>query len=277
MSLFRKFLILFLVFALCLPLSVRADSSDTDDYIQRMIQYYLQHQETADQEIAYLLDYLEAQDPQKAAMWRRIMVSWAYHNGRMELNTGILPDGLPNDDSLCIVIMGYDLRADGSMREELVDRLVVGLSSALKYPNAYILLTGGATSDVSGVTEAGEMARWLMERGVEEHRIIRETGSYSTMQNVRRVYNLLIRNYPQVTDVALITSDYHIRQSCVYFATMFSYGAYEQGNRQLKVCANAVNTTGKRINDLYTQASGISAITGIPFDGNPDIRPELAE
>ena len=68
---------------------------------------------------------------------------------------------------LCIVIMGYDLRDDGSMKEELIDRLVVGLSSALKYPNAYVAVTGGATSDVPGVTEAGQMAQWLMERGLQ--------------------------------------------------------------------------------------------------------------
>ena len=278
MRLFRKFFaVLLICVILSLPVTTRAYSADTQDYVQRMIQYYMQHQERADQEIAFLLDYLEEQDPQLANLWRRIMVSWAYHNGRMELNNGILPDGLPTDDTLCIVIMGYDLRADGTMREELVDRLVVGLSSALKYPNAYVLVTGGATSDVEGITEAGEMARWLMERGVEEHRIIRESGSYSTMQNVRKVNNILIRDYPQITDVALITSDYHIRQSCVYFATMFHYGTWESGNRQLKLCANAVNTTGKQVNDLYAQARGISAITGIPFAGRPDTQPELTE
>ena len=137
MRLFRKFFaILVVVLVLSQPLSAGAYSGDVEDYIQRMIQYYLQHQENADQEIAVLLEYLEELDPDTAAMWRRVMVSWAQCNGRMALNEGILPDGLPCDDSLCIVIMGYDLRADGSMREELVDRLVAGLSSALKYLTA---------------------------------------------------------------------------------------------------------------------------------------------
>ena len=278
MRLFRKFLSIFLVFCLLwAPLQTQAVSQDTEEYIQRMVQYYLLYQEEADAEIAVLLDYLEQRDPELAALWRRIMVSWAYHNGRMELNSGILPDGLPGDGSLCIVIMGYGLNPDGSMKEELVDRLVVGLSSALKYPNARIMVTGGATSDVKGVTEAGQMARWLMDRGIESGRISQESRSLSTLQNVRRVYEILIRDYPQISDVAIVTSDYHIRQSCVLFSTIFHYGAYASGNRQLRLVSNGVNITGRNRSDLHTQARGIGAITGIPLDSQPDIPPELCE
>lgn len=278
MSLFRKFLSVILVFSLlCVPVRTRAFSEDSEDYVQRMIQYYLRHQEDAQAEIAVLLDHLEQMDPAYAGLWRRIMVGWAHSNGQMQCNAGILPDGLASDDSLCIVIMGYGLKPDGTMYEELVDRLVVGLSSALKYPNAYVLVTGGNTSNVSGTSEAARMAQWLMDRGLESHRIIRETRSYSTLQNVQRVYKILIRDYPQIRDVAVITSDYHIRQSCVLFGTMFHYGAYASGNREIRLVSNAVNTTGKRVNDLYTQAWGISAITGVPFDGTPDTQPELSE
>lgn len=278
MKLFRKFLSIFLVFGLLIfPLKTQAYESDTEDYIQRMIQYYLQYQETAEAEIAVLLDYLEQRDPQLGAMWRKIMVGWAYHSSRMEINQRILPDGLPMDDSLCIVIMGYGLRSDGSMKEELVDRLVVGLSSAMKYPNAYVVVTGGGTSDVPGITEAGQMAAWLMERGVSSDRLIVEDRSFSTLQNVTRVYQILIRDYPQVTDVAVVTSDYHIRQSCTFFMTMFCQGTYESGYRQLRLISQAANTTGKTVKDLRTQAWGISSITGIPYDGTPDIQPELSE
>ena len=34
----------------------------------------------------------------------------------MELNYNVLPDGLPDDNSLCIVILGYRLEDDGSMQ-----------------------------------------------------------------------------------------------------------------------------------------------------------------
>ncbi|MBO7252429.1 MAG: YdcF family protein, partial [Oscillospiraceae bacterium] len=191
MRIFRKIFSVILVFAiLAFPVKTNAVSADTEDYVQRMIQYYLQYREAADDEIGILLDHLSETDPAQAQLWRKIMVSWAYHNSQMEMNTGILPDGLPNDDSMCIVIMGYGLRSDGTMREELIDRLVVGLSSALKYPNAYVAVTGGATSDVEGITEAGQMAQWLQERGISPDRIILEPKAMSTLQNATRLYNI---------------------------------------------------------------------------------------
>lgn len=247
-------------------------ASDTEDYIQRMIQYYLTYQEQAEEEIGVLLEYLSQTDPALGQTWRNIMESWSYCNSGMVLNPGILPEGLPQDDSLCIVILGYDLKDDGSMKEELIDRLVVGLSSALKYPNAYVAVTGGATSDVAGVTEASQMAQWLRERGIEEERLILETKAGSTLQNVTRLSRILCNDYPQIRNVAVVTSDYHIRQACTLFSTMF----HNSGDG-LNMAGNAVNMTGRTKQDLYTQAWGISAITGIPFDGTPETQPELSE
>ena len=275
MRLFRKFLSLILVLCiLSVPIRVSADQSDSADYIQRMIQYYLTYQEQAEDEIGALLDYLSRTDPEQAELWRRIMVSWAYCNSRMTVNQGILPDGLPQDDSLCIVIMGYGLNSDGSMKEELIDRLVVGLSSALKYPNAYVAVTGGATSDVKGITEAGQMAQWLMDRGIGEDRLILETKAYSTLQNAQKVMRILGSGYPQIRELAVVSSDYHIRQSCVFFATAAHCASSAGG---VKVTACAVNATGRTKNDLYTQAWGICQLTGIPFDGTPETQPALSE
>lgn len=276
MHIFRKILSLFLILVLlAVPMDASA-AEDTEDYIQRMIQYYLRFQEDAQTEITVLLDYISRTDPQAANLWRKIMVSWSYANSQMKVNRNILPDGLPQDDSLCIVIMGYGLRKDGSMKEELIDRLVVGLSSALKYPNAYVAVTGGATSDVEGITEARQMAQWLRERGISNDRLILETRAMSTVENAQRVHRLLLNNYPQVNSVAVITSDYHIRQSCAMFTTTSHYVSETNGTRPLKLVSNAANTTGKKADTLYTQAWGISLITGIPFEGEPETQPELS-
>ena len=94
MKLFSKFLSLLLILCIfCLPLQVQGASQDTQDYIQRMIQYYLQYQEQADEEIAVLLDYLCQVDPAQGELWRNIMVSWAYTNSRMQQHRGILAYG----------------------------------------------------------------------------------------------------------------------------------------------------------------------------------------
>ncbi len=72
-----------------------------------------------------------------------------------------------------VVILGFQLNPDGSMKDELIERLKVGLKSAEKYPNAYIVCTGGGTAaENAEATEAGEMAKWLEEQGVAKERII---------------------------------------------------------------------------------------------------------
>lgn len=237
-----------------------------DAYISRMISYYLHYQEDAKGEIDTLLDYIRELDPETGDTWEKIMDSWSYNNTFLEIAEESLPDGLPQDDSLCILVLGFDLKDDGSMKEELVDRLVVALTSALKYPNAYIAVTGGETSEVKGVSEAGQMAAWLQERGIAKERIIVENKSYSTTQNAINVYRILSGSYPQVDTVALISSDYHVPWGSTMFTTVAHYQAGFYGGREIRLAAGAANVTGTRMDTLSTQAQGISQITGVTLD-----------
>ena len=248
------------------PLSAGAQE-DVTPYIQRMIQYYLHYQEQADAEIETLLDYIASVDPGQGTLWRAIMDDWRWNNENMTVNRDVLPDGLPQDDSLCIVILGYGLRSDGSMKEELIDRLVVGLASALKYPNAYVCVTGGPTASNTNDTEAGQMSRWLMDKGLEPGRILVEDRSLSTTENARNVYSLLCSRFPQVTSVAVVSSDYHIPWGVSMFTTVSHYESYHGGSA-IRVVGNAANTTGNTTDTLYSQAWGISIITDMPFNGD---------
>ena len=240
---------------------------DVTPYIQRMIQYYLHYQSAADTEIGTLLDYIESVDPGQGALWRDIIADWRWSNEEMPVYRDVLPDGLPQDDSLCIVILGYGLRDDGSMREELVDRLVVGLASALKYPTAYVCVTGGPTADNTDDTEAGQMAAWLMEKGLDPGRILVEDRSLSTTENARNVCKLLRTNVPQVDSVAVVSSDYHIPWGVSQFTTECNCISYYNGHT-IRVVGNAANTTGNTTTTLYSQAWGISILTNIPFNGD---------
>lgn len=263
----RKWLCILLTVAFLWQLPGKAEAQeDVSPYIQRMIQYYLHYQSDAREEIETLLHYIEDRDPAQGLLWQEIMADWAYCNEKQVVLYGVLPDGLPQDDSLCIVVLGYGLNADGSMKEELIDRLVVALASALKYPNAYVCVTGGATASASSNTEAGQMAAWLTEKGLDSSRLILESKAQSTHTNATRVYNILNQQYPQVTSVAVVSSDYHIPWGTAMFATAFRYGAYN-GGREITLVANAANATGKTMDTLYSQALGISAIAGLSFDG----------
>lgn len=268
-------LILALCLFLALPLPARASGmGEMAPYAQKLIQYYLHHQENADDVIWDILRQMEALDPYQAETWRNIMADWSWVNTDMPVYTEVLPDGLPDDDSLCIVVLGYALTEEGYMQEALIDRLVVALASSLKYPNAYVLVSGGQTSPVEGVTEAGRMADWLKKKGLSEDRLILDKQSLSTTANAVNSYKLLTGSYPQVDSIAVITSDYHVPWACSMFTTVSNYKSGYDKTKPLELAAVAVSDTGTTADTLLTQAWGISLIADIPFDENAKA-PEL--
>lgn len=266
MTILKKSLALFLVL-LMLPLGLTAQASqvDTDHLVRRLINYFHHYQEDARLDCDLILEQIAAEDPELAATWTNILDFWTGVNGDMEFHSDVLPDGLPDDDSLCIVVMGYYLKSDGSMRDELYQRMQVTLASANKYPNAYILCTGGGTASESNrATEAGQMAKWLKKKGVDPDRIIVETQAMSTIQNATYGCALLYQDYPQIKNLAIITSDYHIYRSCLYFHVQAALDAYEAGVEPMRVISNAscrINPGASK--DLDRQVEGVGMLTDL--------------
>lgn len=168
------------------------------------------------------IDKLAALDKESADRWAAIIKYWNDANEKDFVNKDILPDGLPDDNSLCIVVLGYQLNADGTMKDELIGRLETALDNADKYPNAYILVTGGGTASAnSSATEADCMAEWLLENGIAEDKVIVENMSKTTAENALFSYAILNRDYPEVSSIAIVTSDYHIPLGCMLFNSEF--------------------------------------------------------
>lgn len=120
-------------------------------------------------------------------------------------------DGLPTDNTLCLVGLGFQLNPDGSMQPELIGRLEMLKRAAEKYPQAIIVCTGGHTaSNNSSVSEAGQMAEWLVRNGVDASRILVEGSSLTTQENAAYTLGLLEQSHPEVTSIAIVTSDYHM-------------------------------------------------------------------
>lgn len=263
MTIFRKLTALLLVFLL-LPIGSNAHAveTDTDALVRQLINYYHHYQEDARLDCDLILEQIEARDPELAATWVNILDFWHGVNSDMMFHSGVLPDGLPEDDSLCIVVMGYQLKSDGSMRDELTQRMKVTLESAKKYPNAYILCTGGGTAaNNSKVTEAGQMAKWLKKKGIDPDRIIVENQALSTIQNATYGCALLYRDYPQIKNLAVITSDYHIYRSCLYFHVQAALDAYDAGVEPMKVVSNATcRISPDASRDLDRQTEGIGML-----------------
>ena len=61
------------------------------------------------------------------------------------------------------------------------------------------------------------MAEWLESQGVNPSRIIVEDHSLTTAQNAIYTFDILNEQYPQVRQIAIISSDYHIATGTLLF------------------------------------------------------------
>ena len=160
------------------------------------------------------LSVLSSVDSPLGEKWARIMDLW---EAPVPVNDS-LPDSLMPDDSLCLVALGFQLNPDGTMRDELIERLKVLLRASEQYPNAVIVCTGGGTAaDDPSATEAGRMAEWLVSQGVDSARVIVEDHSVTTAQNALFTFDILEAQCPQVKQIAVISSDYHIATGTLLF------------------------------------------------------------
>ena len=206
-----------LILVLCLTvgvmLPVRAEGEPKTP-AQRMIERIVVSYATSGEKDGDAMAELRSLDPELGEKWTRIMALW---ETPVTVNTA-LPDGLPEDGSLCLAALGFQLNPDGTMRDELIERLNVVLAASEKYPQAFIVCTGGGTaSGDPTATEAGRMAEWLEAHGVDRSRLIVENRSLTTAQNAVYSFDILAGQYPQVKQIAIISSDYHIATGILLF------------------------------------------------------------
>ncbi len=205
------------------------------DILEELIITYSKGKETE-----VLTEKLDQADPEGGALWRRILAYWDYVNQNMIVSTGKVPEGLSEDDRLCFVVLGYGLNPDGSMQPELIGRLETALACAVRYPNAYVLCTGGGTAKrCPEATEAGRMGEWLKEHGVEDARLILEDQSRSTAENALFSEAILRRDYPQVDSIVMVSSSYHIPWGSLLFEAVFLQKAAKEKAPEIHVVDNS--------------------------------------
>ena len=217
-----------------------SDPKRVEKIVEEMAVDYGSYGSEAKDKIDTLLVELSACDASAGKRWKNIMDVWTSEDLGKQLNYDVLPDGLPDTDELCIVVLGFQLNPDGTMKDELVQRLTVALNSAKKYPKAYIACTGGGTaSENESASEAGEMAKWLEQQGIDKKRIITEDNSMTTAQNAIFTYDILTSKYTSVKKLAIVSSDYHIATGELLFRAESILRASAPGNEKLEVVSNA--------------------------------------
>jgi uncharacterized SAM-binding protein YcdF (DUF218 family) len=120
------------------------------------------------------------------------------------------PDPFPSPQGprTAIVVLGYGLLPDGSMRPELVERLWAAWLQAVAAPWSPIITTGG--NPHNGVTEGQAMAGWLIGHSIPAGRIFPETRADSTVQNA--LFAARIIHTIGADNAVVVTSADHIRR-----------------------------------------------------------------
>lgn len=104
-----------------------------------------------------------------------------------------------------IVILGYGLKPDGSMRAILYHRTLTGLAIAQAFPQAPVIVTGG--NPQNGQTEAAQMRNLLLMLGLPANRIIVEDRADSTVQNAQ--FSVPLAKKAGATGIIVVTSSTH--------------------------------------------------------------------
>lgn len=239
--------------------------NNADVLISQLIGYYTDYMEDAVTDIERVLVELKSVDKKKGEAWDSIMHYWLEVNSPDFTHVGEVPKDLPNDNSMSVVILGFALNDDGTMKQELVGRLETGLAIAKDYPQSYVVVTGGGTAKNNpNVTEGGLMGEWLLNHGLDASRLIVENRAQDTVGNAKNTYEVLNRKYPNVDKVVLVTSDYHVPRGCILYYTKFVLEGLENNSEPLSIISNAGFKTGSLgYESVELQARGICKMAGI--------------
>jgi len=134
-----------------------------------------------------------------------------------------------------IVILGYGLNPDGTMRTILRRRVLTGLDVAQFFPQSPVIVTGG--NPQSGNTEAEQMRKLLLLFAFPDNRIITEDRANSTVQNAQ--FSVPLAKQAGTSGIILVTSTTHQGRADGDFvdagANLLATVSYPDGNPSVNV------------------------------------------
>ena len=104
-----------------------------------------------------------------------------------------------------IIVLGAQVKPDGTPSVQLAYRLETALSAYLAHPQMVVCCGGKAGQEPEA--EGTVMRAWLIARGVPEGDVLAETASGSTKENFRNALAMLPEPPKRVL---VVTSDYHL-------------------------------------------------------------------
>lgn len=112
------------------------------------------------------------------------------------------------------IVLGAGIHGD-RVSAALKQRLDTFLEYYEKNPDAFVVVTGGQGYGET-VTEAYAMEKYLVERGVPKHKIIKEESATSTNENMKFSAEILQKKFGKEFTSVIITNGFHIYRSMRY-------------------------------------------------------------
>jgi vancomycin permeability regulator SanA len=122
------------------------------------------------------------------------------------------------DDVDCIIVLGCQVRADGSLSDMLHDRLARGVEVYHVGASGKLLMSGdhGRTN----YDEVGAMKRFAVENEVPSEDVFMDHAGFSTYETIYRAKEIF-----QAKKVVVVTQEYHLYRA-IYIAEQLGLDAY---------------------------------------------------
>lgn len=112
----------------------------------------------------------------------------------------------PVGDSDVIIVLGAQVKADGTPSVALERRLTAALETYRDDPQ--VIICCGAQGANEPAAEGDVMRAWLIARGVKEEDVIAETMSFNTRENLGYAKEIMLER--GLSQALIVTSDYHV-------------------------------------------------------------------
>lgn len=129
-------------------------------------------------------------------------------------------DEQPAKDTDCVIVLGAKMRGN-TVSRALADRLDAAYAYATAEGNedVLIIVSGGQGTDEI-MTEAAGMKAYLVEKGLDESRILMEDKSTNTMENLEFSYEIIKERFGENANVAICTSNFHVYRAILLAENM---------------------------------------------------------
>ncbi|MDR3051461.1 MAG: YdcF family protein [Oscillospiraceae bacterium] len=117
-----------------------------------------------------------------------------------------LPPVRPSD---VIIVLGAQVKADGSLSLALARRLTKAVTAYQQQPQ--LIIVCGAQGENEPAPEGQVMRDWLIARGIPEEDVAAETSSFNTRENLMYARALMAQR--GLAQALVVTSDYHVARA----------------------------------------------------------------